>query len=149
RTGTTLVERIIASHPAMCSIGETSAFAAALRQTTAAQAGAADPGRLGGRYMEQATALSAVPNARFAGKTLENLRHCGLIHVALPAARIILVQRHPMDAGWAMYKAHFQGKFPFSYDQVELADAILAFRRLSRHWKTILPADVLMEVSYE
>jgi len=148
RTGTTLVERIIASHPAMSSVGEANAFAAELARGMAEPAGTADPARLGKRYVD-AAAFSLPPGARFIDKTLENYLHCGLIHVALPAAKIILVQRHPLDAGWAILKAHFQGKFPFSYDQVELADTILAFRRLSRHWQATLPANALMVVQYE
>ncbi|MBV9980929.1 sulfotransferase [Bradyrhizobium sp.] len=148
RTGTTLVERIIASHPAMSSVGETGAFASELARAIAGQAGAADPARLGKRYID-AAAFRLPPNARFLDKTLENYLHCGLIHVALPAAKIILVQRHPLDAGWAIYKAHFQGKFPFAYDQVELADTILAYRRLSQHWQATLPPHALMIVNYE
>jgi tetratricopeptide (TPR) repeat protein len=148
RTGTTLVERIIASHPAMSSVGESGAFACELARVMADQAGTADPVRLGKRYMD-AAAFRLPPNARFVDKTLENYLHCGLIHVALPAAKIILVQRHPLDAGWAIYKAHFQGKFAFSYDQVELADTILAFRRLLRHWQASLPSGALMVVQYE
>jgi tetratricopeptide (TPR) repeat protein len=146
RTGTTLVERIIASHPGMSSVGETGAFASVLARAASDQAG--DPARLGKRYME-AAAFRLPANARFLDKTLENYLHCGLIHVALPAAKIILVQRHPFDAGWAIYKAHFQGKFPFAYDQVELADTILAFRRLVQHWQATLPSYALMVVNYE
>jgi tetratricopeptide (TPR) repeat protein len=149
RTGTTLVERIIASHSAMRSVGETSAFAAEMRRAVADRSAAHDLDGIGRRYVEAATALRVPPNARFVDKTLENYLYCGLIHAALPAARIILVQRHPMDACWAIYKAHFRGKFPFSYHQTELADYYLAFRRLSQHWRAVLPPDVLLEVQYE
>ncbi len=150
RTGTTLVERIIASHPAMSSVGETSAFAAELRRAASNGAGSGDPANLGRNYMEAASVLRLSRNAtHFVDKTLENYLYCGLIHASLPAAKIILVQRRPMDACWAIYKAHFQGKFPFSYHQIELAEYYLAFRRLSQHWKAILPADALLEVNYE
>jgi hypothetical protein len=149
RTGTTLVERIIASHSAMQSVGETSAFAAEMRRAIADRSAAHDLAGIGKRYMEAATALRVPPNVRFVDKTLENYLYCGLIHAALPAAKIILVQRHPMDACWAIYKAHFRGKFPFSYHQIELAEYYLAFRRLSQHWRTVLPSDVLLEVQYE
>ena len=149
RTGTTLVERIIASHPAMTSVGETSAFAAELSRKSAHRASGGDPTALGRSYMEAATVLRLPPDARFVDKTLENYLHCGLIHVSLPSAKIILVQRRAMDAGWAMYKAHFQGKFPFSYDQIETAEHYLAYRRLTRHWKAVLPDDVLLEINYE
>ena len=148
RTGTTLVERILASHPALSSVGETSAFAAALRHATANGEARGDPASLGRSYME-ASAYRLPPNALFVDKTLENYLYCGLIHAALPEAKIILVQRRPMDACWAMYKAHFQGKFAFSYDQVEVAEYFLAFRRLSQHWKRVLPPHALLEINYE
>ena len=149
RTGTTLVERIIASHPAMTSLGETSAFAAELSRTSADAASCGDPAALGRSYIEAATVLRLPPDARFVDKTLENYLHCGLIHVSLPSAKIILVQRRAMDACWAMYKAHFQGKFPFSYDQIEIAEHYLAYRRLTRHWKATLPDHVLLDINYE
>ena len=149
RTGTTLVERIIASHSAMRSVGETSAFGAEMRRAMAKSPTGNDLLSVGERYMDAAAALRVPPGVRFVDKTLENYLYCGLIHAALPAAKIILVQRHPMDACWAIYKAHFRGKFPFSYHQIELADYYLAFRRLSQHWRTVLPPDVLLEVNYE
>jgi tetratricopeptide (TPR) repeat protein len=140
RTGTTLVERIIACHSSMSAIGESGAFAAELRR------GLPD---LGTRYLTAAAAWRTTPGGRLLDKTLHNYLHCGAIHVVLPRARIVLVQRHPLDAGWALYKAHFQGKFLFSYDQLELAEYLLAFRRLARHWRTTLSAETLLTVQYE
>lgn len=149
RTGTTLVERIIASHPAMESVGETGAFAAEMRRAMNDGSAKAAPAEIGKRYVAAATAFREWQNVRFVDKTLQNYLYCGLIHTALPAARIILVQRHPMDACWAIYKAHFQGKFSFSYHQIELAEYYLAYRRLTRHWRATLPPDVLLEINYE
>jgi Sulfotransferase family/Tetratricopeptide repeat len=149
RTGTTLVERIIASHSAMSSVGETGAFATEMRRTMKDTVTGADPAAIGRRYIDAATAFHGLQNVRFVDKTLQNYLYCGLIHAALPAAKIILVQRHPLDACWAIYKAHFQGKFSFSYHQIELAEYYLAYRRLTQHWRATLPPDVLLEVSYE
>jgi hypothetical protein len=149
RTGTTLVERIIASHSAMSSVGETGAFATEMRRAMKGTSTGSDLADIGRRYVDSATAFHALQNVRFVDKTLQNYLYCGLIHAALPAARIILVQRHPLDACWAIYKAHFQGKFVFSYHQVELAEYYLAYRRLSRHWRATLPPDVLLEINYE
>lgn len=149
RTGTTLVERIIASHPAMDSAGETGAFAAEMRRAAKDTSRAADLAGLGKRYIDSVTAFRVPHDVRFVDKTLQNYLYCGLIHAALPAARIILVQRHPLDACWAIYKAHFQGKFSFAYHQVELAEYYLAYRRLSRHWRANLPPHALLEVNYE
>src|ERR1700694_657358 len=149
RTGTTLVERIIASHSAMSSVGETGAFAAEMSRAMKASPTSGDLAGIGRRYVDSATAFRDLKNPRFVDKTLQNYLYCGLIHAALPAARIVLVQRHPMDACWAIYKAHFQGKFAFSYHQIELAEYYLAYRRLSRHWRATLPPDVLLEINYE
>jgi hypothetical protein len=149
RTGTTLVERIIASHSAIKSAGETNAFAAALRRATQTAPNGLDGVEIGRQYIDSMDAFGVPASQRFVDKTLQNYLHCGLIHAALPRAKIILVRRHPLDACWAIYKALFRGMFLFSYDQVELADYYLAFRRLSHHWRSTLPPDVLLEVSYE
>src|SRR5713226_2302307 len=135
RTGTTLVERIIASHSAMSSVGETGAFATEMRRAMKGMPTAGDLADIGRRYIDSVTAFRKLRSQRFVDKTLQNYLYCGLVHAALPAARIILVQRHPLDACWAIYKAHFQGKFSFSYHQIELAEYYLAYRRLTRHWR--------------
>ncbi len=149
RTGTTLVERIIASHSAMSSVGETGAFATEMRRAMKGAPAASDLADIGRRYVDSVTAFRTLQSVRFVDKTLQNYLYCGLIHAAMPAARIILVQRHPLDACWAIYKAHFQGKFSFSYHQIELAEYYLAYRRLSRHWRETLPPDALLEIDYE
>jgi tetratricopeptide (TPR) repeat protein len=149
RTGTTLVERIIASHPRMDSAGETGAFAAEMRRALKDTSSKADLAGLGKRYIDSVTAFRVPKDVRFVDKTLQNYLYCGLIHAALPAAKIILVQRHPLDACWAIYKAHFQGKFSFAYHQIELAEYYLAYRRLSQHWRASLPPGVLLEINYE
>jgi tetratricopeptide (TPR) repeat protein len=149
RTGTTLVERIVASHSAMISAGETGAFAVELRRAMKAAASRLDMADIGRRYIGSVAAIHVPPSRRFVDKTLQNYLHCGMIHAALPRAKIILIQRRPLDACWAIYKAHFQGKFLFSYQQIELAEYFLAFRRLARHWKSTLPSHALLEVNYE
>jgi tetratricopeptide (TPR) repeat protein len=149
RTGTTLVERILASHSALASAGESGTFAVELHRSTQAAPNNPDFSCIGRRYVDAVTAFRVAPERRIVDKTLQNYLYCGIILAALPRAKIILVRRHPLDAGWAMLKAHFQGKFLFSYDQTELADYILAYRRLARHWKATLPQHAFMEVNYE
>ena len=133
----------------MTSAGETAAFAAAARRAQQAAAGSLDLTAIGKNYFDAMTAFRVPSSRRFVDKTLNNYLYCGLIHAALPQAKIILVRRNPLDTCWAIYKAHFQGIFTFSYDQIELADYYLAFRRLAEHWKSALPSDVLLEVNYE
>jgi tetratricopeptide (TPR) repeat protein len=148
RTGTTLVERIIAGHPGTISVGETGAFAVELRR--ALKTGSApDPAEFGRRYMAATTAFGRPDGRRVVDKTLANYLYCGLIHVALPRSKIVLVKRHPLDTCWSIYKTLFQGHFLFSYDQTELAEYYLAYRRLSRHWQSVLPPASLLALDYE
>jgi tetratricopeptide (TPR) repeat protein len=151
RTGTTLVERIIASHSAVGSVGETGIFAIeaarAIRERPAS--GAPDVDAIGSRYIRAVEGVFAPQKPRFVDKTLQNYLYCGLIHAALPKAKVILVERGPMDTAWALYKAHFSAGFLFSYDLAELADYYLAYRRLVEHWKKTLPAHAVLTVRYE
>lgn len=148
RTGTTLVERIIGSHSFVMSAGETGTFGNELRRALQG-ADAKQFAVLGRRYLDSIAAFGVPRERRFIDKTLKNYLFCGFIHAVFPRAKIILVRRHPLDAGWAMYKAHFRGQFSFSYDLTELADYLLAFRRLAAHWKATLPAHAFMEIAYE
>lgn len=121
RTGTTLVERIIASHGAIVSVGETGAFAVELRRAMKAAPNGLDMADLGRRCVGAITASRVPPNRRFIDKTLQNYLYCGMIHAALPRAKIIPIRRRPMD------KAHFQGKFSFSYHQPNWRNIIWLF----------------------
>ncbi len=147
RTGTTLVERIVASHSAMTSAGETNVFPRlSANRTVDANC---DLTELGRSYAAIVERVYETCGKRFVDKTLQNYLYCGVIHAALPRAKIILVRRDPLDVGWALYKAHFQQGFTFSYDLEELADYCLAYERLAAHWKKALPAESLLEVAYE
>ncbi|ARN82106.1 hypothetical protein DSM21852_14880 [Methylocystis bryophila] len=151
RTGTTLVERIVASHSAMASVGETNLFPrlAAERLGGDAAGKSCDFRALGSSYAAVVERVYQPDGKRFVDKTLQNYLYCGAIHAALPRAKFILVRRDPLDAGWALYKAHFQQGVAFSYDLEELADYCLAFERLAAHWRRTLPAEALLEVAYE
>jgi tetratricopeptide (TPR) repeat protein len=153
RSGTTVVERIIASHSGVVSAGETGAFAIHLARVfkAAQRAGAAAPdlALLARRYLASIEALAAPGSRRFVDKTLQNVLHCGLIHAAMPQAKIVLVSRHPLDSCFALFKAHFAGTFRYSYDLGDLGEYYLAYRRLVAHWRSILPAETLFEIAYE
>ena len=149
RTGTTLIERIVSSHSSVAAVGETGAFAA--EAARASRQNPANPGfvELGARYISVVKGVFAPRKLRFVDKTLQNYLYCGLIVAAMPKAKIILVERDPFDAAWALYKAHFNGGFMFSYDLEELADYCLAYRRLVKHWKNTLGPRRLLTVAYE
>jgi tetratricopeptide (TPR) repeat protein len=162
RAGSTLVERIISSHQDVRSAGELNVFALELvKLTTAANVGRPIDKRLlpiaatrvnmqslGRAYIEATRPLTG--NTRhFVDKMPMNSLYVGLIHLALPNARIVLVERSAADLCYAMYKFLFNNAYPFSYDLEEVATYYLAHQELMRHWESVLPAGAICRVRYE
>ena len=160
RSGSTLVERILSSHTNIVSAGELNDFALSLVAAVRRQGGAAqlprrelvarcaaiDFAQLGSDYLARARRL--VGGSRFIDKMPLNYLYCGLIRRALPNAKIVHVQRHPMAVCYAMYKTLFQDGYPFSYDLEEIARYYIAYRRLMDHWQATVPG-ALHTVHYE
>ena len=161
RSGSTVVERILGSHTDVRAAGELPHFALSLVAAVAKQFGNAPMPRrdlvarsaqidfpaLGKDYLSKVSAASTAPT-RFTDKMPLNYLYCGLIHRALPNARIVHVRRSPMAACFAIYKKLFQDGYPFSYDLEELGRYYIAYRRLMDHWTATLPG-LIHEVSYE
>ena len=160
RSGTTLVEQILASHPAVFGAGEIEDLAKAATKLSGpaarlieapeliAQVGDDDLHRLGTIYLERIRALA--PEAqRITNKLPENFRLCGLIHLALPEARIIHTRRDPVDTCLSCFSQLFAGNLPYTYDLAELGRYYRGYDRLMAHWRAALPAGVMLEVHYE
>jgi tetratricopeptide (TPR) repeat protein len=156
RSGSTLVEQILAAHPAVAAAGEIAEFGrltAEVRPPIGTGAPAAETGAalrtIGNRYLA-ATAQFAGTATHVTDKTLANFSLAPLIHVALPNARMIHVRRDRLDTCFSCFATLFLGTYvPFSYDLGELARYYQAYDRLVTHWRAILPADRFLEVSYE
>jgi tetratricopeptide (TPR) repeat protein len=160
RSGTTLVDRILSSHSRVRSAGELNDFALALvaavrrengmmqlpRRELVARSAHLDFAALGRDYLSRARA--GVGEGRFTDKMPLNYLYCGLIRRALPNAKIVHLTRHPMAAGYAMYKTLFKDGYPFSYDLDEIAKYYVSYRRLMEHWCATMP-DAIYSVSYE
>jgi len=160
RSGTTLVDRILSSHSRVRSAGELNDFALALvarvrgesgkeqlpRRELVARSAHVDFEALGREYL--ARARTVVPEGRFTDKMPLNYLYCGLIRRALPNAKIVHLTRHPMAAGYAMYKTLFKDGYPFSYDLDEIAKYYIAYRKLMDHWSAVMPGSVY-SLSYE
>lgn len=155
RSGTTLVERTLASHPAVASRGESADLAQAVVRLAGAASGKADLVRrtadmdfaaLGRAYC---ATLPAGTQARVVDKTPGNFLYLALIAAALPQARIVHLRRNPMDACYAMYKTLFRMAYPFSYDLDDLGRYWLGYDALMAHWRNLLPADRFLEIDYE
>jgi hypothetical protein len=77
-----------------------------------------------------------------------NFLYIGLIHRALPNAKIISLSRHPLASCLAMYQQQFRDIYPFSYDLEDLGRYYLAYYRLMSHWQSTIPK-IIHSVSYE
>ncbi|MEQ9464582.1 MAG: sulfotransferase [Haliea sp.] len=157
RSGTTLVDRMLASHSQVASLGEINDFALALvraagphasRRELMAQASRADMSALGRDYRSTTAQYGA--QARYlVDKTPLNFLYLGIIVAALPGARILHLRRHPVATCHALYKTLFRMACPFSYDLGDLARYYLAYQRLLDHWRQVVAADSWLEVDYE
>ncbi len=156
RSGTTLVDRILASHPAVESFGELNDLALAVmqfagkaadRNALIRRAAAGDHATLGRQYLERVDGYGR-SRPRFVDKTPLNLLYLGLIALALPGARVIHLYRDPLDGCYAMLKTLFRMGYPFSYDQTDLGRYYGAYQRLMDHWREHLP-HAFLDVDYE
>lgn len=163
RTGTTLADRILASHSQVSSAGELTNFALIAKRmagtpgnlvldaATLQAAGSLDLAALGQAY-EASTAALVGEAPRFVDKMPLNFVYAGLIHAALPQARIICLRRHPMDACLSNYRQLFATGYSYYAYANDLEDCgryYLEFDRLCRHWRETLPPDRYMEIAYE
>lgn len=159
RTGTTLIERILASHSRVRGVGETqfmqmvirreSGVASDLKMTPEMIEAAAplDPRVIGDGYMEMVNyKLGSEP--MFVDKLPFNVLYLGFIATAFPNARIVLMKRNPMDSCFAMYKQVFTWAYKFSYTLEGLGRFYPAYARLVNHWLDLL-GDRIIEVDYE
>ncbi len=162
RSGTTLLERILAGHPRVADGGETQLFAAQLsRATDHAVAGALD-GLAIERLVDADDAtfaaigegfLDASRSRRrerrwFTEKQPANFLSIGCIARALPQARILHLVRDPVDTCFSNLRTYFGRAAPHAFDMLELADCHRGYRRLMHHWHAVLPGRVL-DVRYD
>jgi tetratricopeptide (TPR) repeat protein len=156
RSGTTLIEQILASHPKVFGAGELMNLANAVAKLSRK---APFPGaistmageelrELGAHYVAEIRQLA--PEAdRIIDKMPANFRLAGLIHLALPNARIIHVRRDPLDTCLSCFSKLFGNDQPFSYDLGELGRYYRGYEMLMEHWRRVLPPGVMLEVQYE
>jgi tetratricopeptide (TPR) repeat protein len=152
RSGTSLAEQILASHPAVFGAGELTFWHGAYRRLEQAAPDGTPDGSLladmAGNYLERLTALGN-GFARVVDKMPANFLYAGLIHAVLPNARIIHMQRHPLDTCLSIYFQNFFNIGPYANDLDNLAHYYREYLRVTAHWRATLPATALLEVPYE
>jgi predicted Zn-dependent protease len=154
RSGSTLVEQILASHPEVQGTMELPNLVSIVREldrrdgrrdaypeslSEASTASLADCGR---RYLQETRDLRA-GRPRFIDKMPNNWSHVGLLQLILPKATIIDVRRHPMDACFSAFKQYFAEGQSFSHDLEDLGRYYRAYLGLMDHWDDVLPGKVL------
>ncbi|MGC2029018.1 MAG: sulfotransferase, partial [Steroidobacteraceae bacterium] len=150
RSGTSLTEQILASHPEVHGAGELLywIFAADAERAANPERRAATIAELGRNYLE-GLATQSPDASRVVDKLPVNFRNIGLIHAALPGARFIHLQRNPLDTCLSIYFQGFSAAHPYATDFGDLAHYYHEYRRLMAHWRAVLPPQTLLDVRYE
>jgi tetratricopeptide (TPR) repeat protein len=153
RSGTTLVEQILASHPNIHGAGELNHiqnlvgrlgdFPASITAIAPAQLAP-----LGDAYLKAIAPLGQ-GQRHVVDKMPANFLYAGLIRLILPEARIIHCRRDPVDTCLSCYSKLFSKEQLFSYDQTELGRFHRDYQKLAAHWRAVLPATHFLDVDYE
>lgn len=160
RSGTTLVEQILSSHPEVFGAGELTWFGKAsaglntyLHTTTPNPESAQELNRTGSeelasKYLRYIHSLAG-GEPRVTDKMPANFLMLGLIQMLFPNARIIHSIREPRDSCVSMYCHYFPAGQRFTYDLFKLGAWYAQYQRIMAHWRTVLPAGTMTEISYE
>lgn len=159
RSGSTLIEQILASHSMVDGTHELSDLSKVIRAMRrgrrrekrfpeiVATLDQSRWARIGEQYLQR-TVKHRGSAPFFIDKNPNNFIFIGLLKLAIPNAKIINARRHPLDSCLGSFKQLFASGQPFSYDMTELAEYYLQYQRLMDHWHRVLPGFVL-DVNYE
>jgi len=151
RSGTTLVEQVLAAHPDVAAGGELLFLGDVVMAETGASADALDAQRLqrmGRRYIDLVSTVG--PGApRITDKMPGNFLLIGMIRLMLPQAAIIHVRRDPIDTCLSCFSKLFTRGQRFANDLGELGRYYRSYRALMAHWRRVLPTGAMLEVDYE
>ncbi len=143
RSGSSLLEQVLASHPEVHGGGELLQIRCLFESADAGSDDALAECVL-------ARLRRASPSAvRVVDKDLGNFLHLGLIHRTFPRARIIHCRRSPLDTCLSIYTRLFLGDFGFAYDLAELGRYYRDYQQLMTHWRSLLPSETFIEIDYE
>ncbi|GLQ93609.1 tetratricopeptide repeat-containing sulfotransferase family protein [Dyella acidisoli] len=162
RSGTSLIEQILSSHPDIYGAGELLDLEAILL-TPATKAGKLPEAypelaarltedqwlRLGETYTERVWKLA--PDAtRITDKMMSNFAYVGMIRLMLPNAKIIHAMRDPMDSCFSCYATLFsKNNLDFTYDLGDVGRHYVRYIELMRHWHRVLPPESILDLRYE
>jgi len=151
RSGTSLAEQIIAAHPAAHGAGELDFWAAqTARDTGLTQGILGEPARLkvAEEYLRILDGFSGTAS-RVVDKAPVNSDFLGLIYSVFPNARVIYMQRDPIDTCLSCYFQQFLMGINFTFDLSDLVHYYREHQRLMAHWRAVLPPGFILDVPYE
>lgn len=157
RSGTTLVEQLLASHPQARGCGEMTVLVRmAQRLALLESAGTEDfveeasslAGELAREYIEVAAARAGGASLRLVDKQPYNFFHLGLAGLVFPRARAIWCRRDPRDVALSIYSENFAPQSTFATDLSDIAFLIAIQEKLMRHWQRVAPLSII-EIDYE
>lgn len=156
RSGTSLLEQILSSHPDIHGGGELTDLNDVIMAAApdgafperVAGLGAHDLARLGDAYMKRLEALSG-DSLCIIDKMPANYLLIGMIRLMLPDARIIHAMRDPMDSCFSNYARLFSDDMDFAYDLGTLGRYYIRYITLMEHWHAVLPAGYVLDLRYE
>jgi tetratricopeptide (TPR) repeat protein len=146
RSGSTLIEQILASHPDVAAFGEAAALPPLLEHGFVA--GQAETRALARRYLEAMRRRGWRGVGRFVDKTLENYLHVGAIALMFPNAVILHAVRDPVDTCLSCYRQLFASGAETLYDLADIGAEYVAYRGVMDHWRTVLPGR-LVDIDHE
>ena len=152
RSGSTLVEQILSSHPKVQGLGETGALAGVVSNAFPIRLFKPEPA---GHYHALAQAYLAGMHdrgwggpPRFIDKMLYNYLYIGVAHLMFPRARILHSVRDPVDTCLANFRIQFMSGHETTYDLAEIGRQYVRYREMMDHWNQVLPGRVT-EVDHE
>jgi hypothetical protein len=145
RSGTTLVEQILSSHPAVAGGGELTYWGDVGRLLLDDHERVEVAQRLAAEYLTFLRSIS--PDApRVTDKLPFNYERLGLIRQVLPRAFVVHCRRHPVDTCWSIFTTYFGSRLA---DRGDLVFFYRQYERIMAHWQTVLPAERYFEIDYE
>jgi len=152
RSGTTLVEQILSRHPEVSAGGEITYWAGREAELMGQlEKGVATHVEIEEwrRQYDLVPARARAQTASVTDKMPLNYRALGLILMAYPDAKIIHCRRNPVDTCLSVYFTPYRSAPDFAHDLSNIAEGYRDYQRLMDHWRTVIPADQLIEVDYE
>lgn len=150
RSGTTLLDQIISSHPKVIASGELRFWMVEAKRLSSV----VEPlshhhlNELAERYCQYARSIAG-DSQRFTDKMPLNFANIGLIHRALPEARFLHIMRHPVDVSLSLWTTYFDRAPLFAYDKQRIVDYYHEYERQMHEWRRRIPANRLLDIRYE